>query len=145
MFNTPLSPLRRLLLAGISLLAGGLVSLSADQPRAQEKVNFEGKWDGKYEPSQGKPGEGKYEFHKEKDGQWEVTVTWVEGKETRMMKLKGERLGPDALRLTGKAGETTYYYIGRMEGGAVVFHYLSIDGKTGKSGSGVSRLKRPKE
>src|SRR5437764_15480433 len=74
-----------------------------EKPRATvERVDFEGKWDGKYTPSRGEPGEGKYEFGKERDGRLDITVSWVEDKETKSMKVSGERLGPDALRLEGK-------------------------------------------
>ena len=93
--------------------------------------------------SEGEPGNGKYEFAKEKDGRWDVTVSWVEGKDTFTMTLQGERLGPDALRLNGKYRDTTYWYIGRMRDNTLVLQYLSIDGKSGKSGTGVSKLTRP--
>ena len=66
------------------------------------------------------------------------------GSNTQKMQLKGERLGLDAMRLEGKDGDTSYWYIGRMEGSVLVLYYLSIEGMTGKSGSGVSRLTRPK-
>ena len=85
---------------------------------------------------------GKYHFHKEKDGRFEVTVSWNVDKET--MQLQGERLGSDAMRLEGKHETTTYWYIGRMDGGELVLRYLSVDGKAGKSGSGESRLTRAK-
>jgi hypothetical protein len=107
-------------------------------------VDFEGKWDGKYTPSRGEPGEGKYEFGKETDGRWDITVSWVEGKERKSMKVKGQRLGPDALRLEGKYDDTTYWYIGRLEGKTVVLRYLSVNEKSGESGTGVSELTRPK-
>lgn len=116
-----------------------------EKPRvAVERVDFGGKWDGKYKPSRGEPGEGKYEFGKEQGGRWDITVSWVEGKETKSMQVRGERLGPDALRLEGKYGDTAYWYIGRMEGETLVLRYLSVNEKTGESGSGVSELTRPK-
>ncbi len=115
-----------------------------EKPEALKRINFEGKWDGRYEPSEGTPGEGKYEFNKEKDGRWEIKVSWMEGKDTFTMALEGERLGPDSLRLNGKYGDTSYWYIGRMKDNTMVLQYLSVEGKTGKSGSGVSRLTRPK-
>lgn len=118
---------------------------AAKKPQAStERLDFEGKWDGKYTPSHGEPGEGKYEFGKEKGGRWDITVSWVEDKQAKSMKVKGERLGPDALRLEGKYGDTTYWYIGRMEGKALVLRYLSVNEKTGNSGTGVSELTRPK-
>ena len=134
-------------LAGLTSLGCGETTTTApaeEKPRATvERVDFEGKWDGKYRPTRGEPGEGKYEFGKEKDGRWGITVSWVEEKETKSMKVSGERLGPDALRLEGKYGGTTYWYIGRMEGKALVFRYLSVNEK-GESGTGVSELTRPK-
>ena len=121
-------------------------SVAADEkPRAaDERIDFDGKWDGKYTPTRGEPGVGKYEFGKEKNGQWDIVVSWVEGKETKSMKVRGERLGPDALRLEGKYGATMFWYIGRMEDKALVLRYLSVNEKTGESGTGVSVLTRPK-
>jgi hypothetical protein len=146
---------QRLTSLGLALCLAGLVSWARGQgaataaaeekPRAAtERIDFEGKWDGKYTPSRGEPGKGKYEFGKEKGGRWDITVSWVEGKETKSMTVRGERLGPDALRLDGKYGDTTYWYIGRLEGKAVVLRYLSVNEKTGESGTGVSVLTRPK-
>lgn len=138
-----------LCLAGLAFWVSGQSTTPAaaqEKPQtAVERVDFEGKWDGKYKPSRGEPGEGKYEFGKEKGGRWDITVSWVEGKETKSMKVRGKRLGPDALRLEGKYGHTTYWYIGRMEGKALVFRYLSVNKKTGESGTGVSVLTRPKK
>lgn len=137
-----------LCLAGLAWWWGSLNTAAAvDEEKPQiavKRIDFEGKWDGKYTPTGGKPGEGKYEFGKEKDGRWDITVSWVEGEVPKSMKVRGERLGPDALRLEGKYGDTTYWYIGRMEGKMVVFRYLSVNEKTGKSGTGVSELTRPK-
>ena len=115
-------------------------SLTGAQPPVK-KVVFEGKWDGKFENNKGETGEGKYLFHKEQEGRFDVTVSW--DNDMKKMEIKGERLGPDALRLEGKYKDTTYWYIGRVEGGGLVLRYLSVDG-TGQSGSGVSRLTRPK-
>jgi hypothetical protein len=112
-------------------------------PPPVERVDFEGKWNGKYTPSRGDPGEGKYDFGKEKDGRWDITVSWIEDNETKSMKVRGERLGPDALRLEGMYKDTTYWYIGRMEGKKLVLRYLSVNEKTGESGTGVSVLTRP--
>ena len=134
-------------LAGLAFWARGQGTTTAakEKPRpAVERVDFEGKWDGKFTPSRGAPGEGKYEFGKEKDGRWDITVSWLEGKESKSMPVKGERLGPDALRLQGKYKGTTYWYIGRREGKSLVFRYLSVDELTGESGTGVSVLTRPK-
>src|SRR4051794_10032741 len=105
-----------LTLCFVGLWAGGRGqgAAAAEKPRAVGRVDFEGKWDGRYTPSRGEPGEGKYEFGKETGGRWEITVSWVEGKETKAMQVRGERLGPDALRLEGKYGDTTYWYVGRM-------------------------------
>ena len=116
--------------------------LSADQPPAKpnQKLDFKGTWDGTYVDDQGKTGKGTYKFHDEKKGRLKVTVSWGKYK----MELEGERLGLDAMHLEGKDGDTTYRYIGRMEGSGLVLQYLSIDGKTGKSGSGVSKLTRQK-
>jgi len=147
---------QRLTVLGLALCVTGLASCDRRQNptatvAAEEKtqvaidrIDFEGKWDGKYKPSRGEPGEGTYEFGKEKADRWEITVSWVEEKKTKTMKVKGERLGPDALRLEGKYGDTTYWYIGRMEGKALLFRYLSVNQKTGESGTGVSELTRPK-
>src|SRR4051812_9267527 len=92
-----------LCLAGLGCCGCGQSTPTAateEKPQATvERIDFEGKWDGNYTPSRGEPGEGKYEFGKEKDGRWDITVSWVEGKETKSMMVKGERLGPDALRL----------------------------------------------
>src|SRR3954466_5490401 len=122
---------QRLTALGLILCFAGLafwgriqsVKTAAAHEKAQaasEQIDFEGKWDGKYTPTRGEPGEGKYAFGKENGGRWDITVSWVEGKETKSMKVRGERLGPDALRLEGKYGDTTYWYIGRMEGNALV-------------------------
>jgi hypothetical protein len=132
--------LAALLGAGVAFWVSGQDTIAT---ASVERVNFEGKWDGKYTPSRGEPGQGKYEFGKEKDGRWDITVSWVEGTETKSMKVMGERLGPDALRLEGKYGDTSYWYIGRMEGKTVVLRYLSVNEKTGESGTGVSELARP--
>lgn len=137
---------QRLPAFGLILCLAAVTSCGFGQSMSQavvERIDFEGKWDGKYKPTQGEPVEGKYEFGKETDGRWDITVSWVEGKETKSMKVKGERLGPDALRLEGKYGGTTYWYIGRSEGKTVVLRYLSVNEKTGKSGTGVSELTRP--
>lgn len=145
---------QRLPALGLILGLAGLTSCGCVQsttttdgrkPKAAvERVDFEGKWNGKYTPSRAEPGEGKYEFGKETDGRWDITVSWVEGKETKSMKVRGERLGHDALRLEGKYEGTTYWYIGRSEGKTVVLRYLSVNEKTGESGTGVSELTRPK-
>ena len=143
-------PQSHLRLIAACLLAIAFVSLSscvrhdtAQQP-ATEKVDFEGDWDGKYTNNENQTGEGKYLFHKEKDSRWEVTVSWVDDGVTKTMQLKGERLGPDAVRMEGRNKDTTYWYLGRMEGSALVLPYLSVDAKSGKSGSGVSTLTRGK-
>jgi hypothetical protein len=94
-------------------------------------------------PSRGAPGEGKHEFSKEKDGKWDITVSWVHGNETLSMTVAGERLGPDSVRLEGKDKATKYWYIGRMESRALVLRYLSVNEETGESGTGVSVLTRP--
>jgi hypothetical protein len=112
------------------------------QAAVKANINFDGTWDGKYQSNDGQTGEGKYEFHQEKDGRWDVTVSWDKG--TKMMQLKGERLGPDSLRLEGKFGDTTYWYMGRLESNDLVLRYLSVEQKTGTSGTGVSKLTRPK-
>jgi len=131
-------------LATLGCGQGTATTVLDDKPQVTPRTDFEGKWDGKYTPDHGKPGEGKYEFGNEKDGRWDITVSWVEDKDTKSMKVKGERLGPDALRLEGKYEDTTYWYIGRMEGTKLVFRYLSVNEKTGVSGTGVSELTRPK-
>ena len=136
-----------LCLAGIASCGctqGGATPGKGKPKTAFERVDFEGTWDGKYTPSRGEPGVGKYEFGKETDGRWDITVSWIEGKETKSMKVKGERLGPDALRLEGKYEGTTYWYIGRREEKSVVLRYLSVNEKSGESGTGVSELSRPK-
>jgi hypothetical protein len=136
-----------LCLAGLACWGRGQSTTTAaaeEKPRAAtERIDFEGKWDGKYKPTRGEPGKGKYEFSKEKGGRWDITVSWVEGKETKTMKVRGERVGPDALRLEGRYADTTYWYIGRMEGKVLVFRYLSVNEK-GESGTGVSELTQPK-
>ncbi|MBM3995708.1 MAG: hypothetical protein FJ303_16385 [Planctomycetes bacterium] len=112
-----------LCLAGLASCGCAPSTTTKDEAKhhaAVKRADFEGKWDGKYTPSRGKPGEGKYEFGKETDGRWDITVSWVDDKETKSMKVKGERLGPDALRLEGKYEGTTYWYIGRLEGETVV-------------------------
>jgi hypothetical protein len=117
---------------------------SAQQP-VTEKVDFEGPWNGEYKDNENQTGKGKYLFHKEKEDRWEVTVSWVDKKgDTQSMQVKGERLGPDAVRLQGRDGDITYWYVGRMEtkDGPFVLHYVSVNAKTGKSGSGVSTLTR---
>lgn len=117
---------------------------------AQEPSNqsvFDGAWDGKFKDNENRSGQGKYLFGKEKDYRWEVTVSWIDmDGATREMPVQGERLGPDALRLQGRYKDTTYWYVGRMESqdGPLVLHYVSVDAKTGKSGSGVSTLTRSK-
>lgn len=127
------------------LAALAVASAADEKPRpAVKRVEFEGTWDGKYKPTGGVAGKGKYEFGEEKDGKWDITVTWDEGTETKSMPVKGERLGPDALRLEGTYQETTYWYLGRKEGEKIVFRYLSVNKKTGMSGTGVSELTRPK-
>jgi len=126
------------------------VAIATGEGKIQARVepyNFEGKWDGKYKPDHGKPGVGKYEFGKEKDGGWDITVSWVdEHQKPQSMKVRGERLGPDAVRLEGKDGDTKYWYIGRLEdkNTKLVLRYLSVNEKTGESGTGVSELTRPK-
>jgi hypothetical protein len=146
---------QRLNAVGLTVCVACLVSCGCSQSTttaaveqkpgaAVKRVDFEGKWDGKYTPSRGEPGEGKYEFGKEQDGRWDITVSWIEGKETKSMQVRGKRIGPDALRLEGKYEDTTYWYIGRMEEKAVVLRYLSVNEKTGESGTGVSVLTRPK-
>lgn len=140
-------PALSLILCFAGLSSCGQITTPTELGNSQASVrhvDFEGKWDGKYTPSRGDPGEGKYEFGKEADGRWDITVSWQEGKETKSMKVRGERLGPDALRLEGKYGDTTYWYIGRMEGKTVVLRYLSVNKKSGESGTGVSELTRPK-
>jgi hypothetical protein len=138
-----------LCLVGLTL-SGRCLSLSpaAEAPQAAvERIDFEGKWDGKFTPSVGEPGEGKYEFGKEKDGKWDIKVSWLEDKKPKSMPVKGERLGPDALRLEGKYKDTKYWYIGRMEGKKekkLVFRYLSVNETTGESGTGESVLTRAK-
>lgn len=108
-------------------------------------TKFDGKWDGKYTPSDGEPGEGKYDFGQEKDGRWTITVTWIDKGTELSMKIKGERLGPDAVRLEGEYKDTTYWYIGRMENkNTLALRYLSVNHETGKSGTGQSVLTRPK-
>ena len=142
---------QRLTQLGLILCVAGLLSsgrsqdaTAVEKPRAVTKcVDFDGKWDGKYTPTHGQPGKGKYDFGKEKNGRWDITVSWVEGDETKSMTVKGERLGPDALRLEGKYGDTTYWYIGRMEGKTLVFRYLSVNAQSGDSGTGISELTRP--
>ena len=120
------------------------IAPAAEKEPAVKRVDFGGQWDGKYVPDNRKepPGAGKYDFGKEKAGRWDITVTWIEDGVTKSMPVKGERLGPDALRLEGKYKDTTYWYIGRWDGKALVLRYLSVDAK-GKSGTGVSTLTRP--
>jgi hypothetical protein len=114
--------------------------------KPNEKSSFQGKWDGAYVDDEGKPGKGEYVFREEKDGQFEVSVSWKEKMKPQEMKLKGKRLGLDAMYLEGKhvAKDTTYRYMGRMENGQLVLNWLSIDEKTGQSGKGVSTLTHPK-
>ena len=140
----PLTAIVFLVAVSAAFLCSGEDLLSADQPpsKAKDKVVFEGKWDGKYENDQRETGQGKYEFHKEKDGRFEVTVSW--DMDTKKMQLEGERLGPDAIRLEGEYKGITYWYIGRKEGSGLVLRYLSVEGKTGNSGTGVSKLTRQK-
>lgn len=92
---------QRLTTLGLSLCLGCFVSGGCSQsatiaptegkPLAHvEPYNFEGKWDGKYKPEYGKPGEGKYEFGKEKDRGWDITVSWVdEHNKPQSMKVRG--------------------------------------------------------
>lgn len=148
---------QRVTTLGLSLCLGCLVSGVCGQgatnapargkPQARvEPYNFEGMWNGKFKPDHGKPGEGTYEFGKEKDGGWDITVSWVdEHNMPQSMKVRGERLGPDAVRLEGKNGATKYWYIGRLDekNTRLVLRYLSVNEK-GESGTGVSELTRPK-
>ena len=60
------------------------------------------------------------------------------------MKLTGQRLGHDTLRMEGEYDGTSYRYIGGMAGDELKLHYESFDKKTGVSGFGLSRLTRPK-
>lgn len=118
--------------------------LSATQPAAKADL-FEGKWNGRYENDAGQKGTGTYVFHKEKAGRFEVTVTWRDEKgKSYEMKLQGERLGLDGASLTGEYEDDRYRYLGRMQKGALVLRYLSVNKKTGETGSGVSTLTRPK-
>lgn len=141
---------RRILVACLFIVAilpqSSCTSQNLSHPTATKKVEFEGVWDGEYKDNENRTGEGKYRFHKEKEGHWNVTVSWLEEGVTKEMPVKGERLGPDALRLQGRYKDTTYWYVGRMESqdGPLVLHYVSVDAKTGKSGSGVSTLTRSK-
>lgn len=105
-----------------------------------EKVIFQGKWDGKYRDNWGKEGQGVYDFRQTKEGRLDVTVSWEDHK----MELKGEQFGFGGVRLEGEYNGTTYRYLGRMEGGELVLNYLSVEEKTAKTGSGVSRLTRQK-
>ncbi len=149
MVRSPFGNIPWSLLAGVFLVMIGVPFLApgADllaKPPPTKKAEFDGKWDGKYEDDQGKSGKGVYDFHEAKDGQLTVTVTWWDNGE-KEMKLTGERLGPDATRLSGGYKDTSYRYIGDMEGDELVLHYKSLDKKTRKSGFGLSRLTRPKK
>ncbi len=130
----------------VILVAGSIPFLLADAglPAAQQPAKFDGIWDGHFVDNNQDSGKGQYQFHEEKAGKFTVTVTWWDKKtnETKEMTLVGERLGPDALRMTGKYKDTTYRYIGSLEGIELVLNYRSIDAKGQMSGFGVSRLTR---
>jgi hypothetical protein len=132
--------------AALFFPGGDRVSGGQTPAKPNDKPSFKGKWDGAYVDEDGKPAKGEYEFHDEKDGQFEVKVSWHEKMNLQKMKLQGKRLGRDAMYLEGKHEDkdTTYRYMGRLEKGQLVLTYLSIEEKTGQSASGVSRLTRQK-
>jgi hypothetical protein len=131
------------------MVPGARFLFTGQQPAKQDgKAAFEGMWDGSFkddpdETGKAATGNGKYLFHEEKEGRFDVSVSWNDGKYNGEMKLQGERLGLDAMRLEGKYKQTTYRYLGRMVDGKLVLRYLSID-ENGKSGSGVSTLTQPR-
>jgi hypothetical protein len=111
--------------------------LKAQEPK--EMVDFAGKWDGRYLDSLGGKGQGVYEFGEEKDGRLTVKVSWGQD---QTMALTGERLGSDAMRLTGTSAGISYRYIGDVEKSGLLLHYNAEEGNSGKSHFGESRLTR---
>ncbi len=120
-----------------------IASLKAQELKG--KVDFAGKWDGKFLDSMDGKGQGVYEFGEEKEDRLAVKVSWWRKDQIQMMKLTGERIGPDAMRLVGEHEGITYRYIGGMEKSDLVLHYIGEEGKSGKSHFGVSRLTRQKK
>lgn len=138
-------PLAALLLAALvaaTIILGSDTVLAAEKPaKPEEKKDFKGTWDGVYIDNQKRSGKGEYHFRDEKDGEFEVSVSWKDkALKPYKMTLKGKRLGPDAVQLEGDHDGTKYRYLGRVEKGKLELYYLSIDEKTGQSGSGHSTL-----
>jgi hypothetical protein len=141
--NTRRMPLMTLVLA--CLACDSFLSADPLPRKPSEKAVFKGMWDGKYRDNDGTMGLGSYQFDDKGDGLLKVVVSWKDGNlKSYEMNLEGKRLGIDAMYLEGKYKDTTYRYMGRMNKGELMLQYLSIDEKTGKSGSGVSALTRPK-
>lgn len=118
---------------------------SADPPTIKAKRDFfTGEWVGTYYVKDVKK-KGSYKFHPEtNDRKVTADVSW----EKEKMTLTGKRLGEDAIHLKGEhkhstSGKiTTYWYMGNMKKGKLVFQWLAVEKDTQKTSMGVSTLSR---